>query len=140
MYSRILGAFASATLALPSRAWVNPSIGARAIHRSTALMMSTDELKTGTVKWFNVRKGFGFIVPTDGSSDVFVHQTAIIADGFRSLADGEDVEFKVIQDDSGRLKAVDVTGPEGNSVKGAPFGGGNGDQGMPYGDGSEERY
>jgi len=50
---------------------------------------------TGTVKWFNESKGFGFISPTDGSADVFVHFSAIQADGFRSLAEGQAVSFKV---------------------------------------------
>jgi len=81
----------------------------------------SDTLKKGSVKWFNTQKGFGFIVPDDGSSDVFVHQTAINCEGFRSLADGETVEFKVIEDDNGRIKAVDVTGPDGAEVQGAPF-------------------
>jgi len=66
-------------------------------------------------------KGFGFIVPDDGSSDVFVHQTAITADGFRSLADGESVEFKTEVDDTGRRKAMNVTGPGGVAVQGAPY-------------------
>ena len=91
----------------------------RAFHRAAPLF--ADDMKTGTVKWFNSQKGYGFIVPTDGTSDVFVHQTAIVADGFRSLADGEEVEFKVIEDPNGKIKAVDVTGPEGEPVKGAPF-------------------
>lgn len=51
--------------------------------------------KVGEVKWFNTQKGFGFITPDDGSADVFVHQTAIYAPGFRSLAEGEKVEYEV---------------------------------------------
>jgi cellular nucleic acid-binding protein len=89
-------------------------------------------IHTGTVKWFNVQKGFGFIVPTSGpSGDVFVHQTSIKANGFRSLADGEEVEFKLFSED-GKVKAVDVTGPGGEPVKGSGNNmGGNG--GMAYG-------
>lgn len=49
----------------------------------------------GTVKWFNDSKGFGFITPEDGSKDVFVHFSAISADGFRSLAEGQSVSFEV---------------------------------------------
>ncbi|PPD86240.1 hypothetical protein GOBAR_DD16827 [Gossypium barbadense] len=72
----------------------------------------------GTVKWFNDQKGFGFITPTDGGDDVFVHQSSIRSDGFRSLADGEEVEF-VIESSEGRSKAVDVTGPNGEPVRGS---------------------
>ncbi|KAG8497829.1 hypothetical protein CXB51_007101 [Gossypium anomalum] len=72
----------------------------------------------GTVKWFNDQKGFGFITPTDGGEDVFVHQSSIRSDGFRSLADGEEVEF-VIESSEGRSKAVDVTGPNGEPVRGS---------------------
>jgi CspA family cold shock protein len=50
---------------------------------------------SGTVKWFNESKGFGFITPSDGSSDVFVHYSAIQSAGFRSLAEGQAVEFEV---------------------------------------------
>ncbi len=50
----------------------------------------------GTVKWFNDAKGFGFITPENGSKDCFVHHTAIKADGFRSLAEGERVEFDIV--------------------------------------------
>jgi CspA family cold shock protein len=52
---------------------------------------------TGTVKWFNDAKGFGFITPENGEKDCFVHHTAIKMDGFRSLAEGERVEFDIVQ-------------------------------------------
>eukprot|EP01083_Nonionella_stella_P132711 403494_1 len=72
----------------------------------------------GTVKWFDSTKGFGFLVPDDGSPDVFVHQTAIFKDGFRSLAEGEAVEYKLTTKDNGRTQAVEVTGPNGAYVQG----------------------
>ena len=74
---------------------------------------------TGTVKWFNVKKGYGFITPTDGGEDIFVHQTAIHAEGFRSLKEEEAVEFE-ISDNGGKSKAINVTGPAGAYVQGAP--------------------
>ena len=77
------------------------------------------EIKTGTCKWFDSRKGFGFIVADDGSGDVFVHQTRIHKDGFRSLAEGEALEFRVVEE-RGKTQATDVTGPEGAYVQGAP--------------------
>ena len=52
-------------------------------------------MATGTVKWFNESKGFGFISPSDGSKDVFVHFSAIAGDGFRTLAEGQQVTFEV---------------------------------------------
>jgi len=52
---------------------------------------------TGTVKWFNDAKGFGFITPEDGSKDCFVHHTAIVAEGFRTLAEGDRVEFEMVE-------------------------------------------
>jgi len=76
--------------------------------------------KSGECKWFNSKKGFGFITPKDGSEEVFVHQSAILADGFRSLAEKELVEYELAKDESGRAKAVNVTGPSGAPVKGAP--------------------
>jgi cold shock CspA family protein len=80
----------------------------------------------GTVKWFNDTKGFGFISPEDGGEDLFVHQSSIKSDGYRTLAEGESVEYVVSEGDDGRTKAVDVTGPDGSSVSGARSGGGGG--------------
>jgi CspA family cold shock protein len=58
------------------------------------------ERETGTVKWFNDAKGFGFIERANGA-DVFVHHSAISGDGFRSLSDGQQVEFEVVQGQKG---------------------------------------
>ncbi|HUW17450.1 MAG: cold-shock protein [Actinomycetota bacterium] len=55
----------------------------------------------GTVKWFNSEKGFGFIAPDDGGADVFVHFSAIQADGYRSLDENQRVEFEVTQGQKG---------------------------------------
>ncbi len=63
--------------------------------------------QSGTVKWFNDAKGFGFIT-TDGGEDVFVHSSAIQSRGFRSLSEGAQVEFEVIEGPKG-LQAANVT-------------------------------
>merc|ERR1719291_1144428 len=85
-----------------------------------AMQEAEGEVKKGKVKWFDVEKGYGFI-EVEGDQDYFVHQTSIHAEGFRSLAEGEDVEFKVgVDDRTGKTKAVEVTGPDGAYVQGAP--------------------
>lgn len=55
----------------------------------------------GNVKWFNEAKGFGFITPEDGSKDVFVHFTAIKPEGFKTLAEGQKVEFDITEGEKG---------------------------------------
>jgi cold shock protein len=67
-------------------------------------------MPTGTVKWFNSEKGFGFITPDDGSKDLFVHQSAILGDGYRSLDEGAKVTFEAESGDKGpRAANVQVT-------------------------------
>ncbi|CAN6979791.1 unnamed protein product, partial [Brassica rapa subsp. trilocularis] len=104
------------------------------------------ERRKGSVKWFDTSKGFGFITPDDGGDDLFVHQSSIRSEGYRSLAPEESVEFEVEVDNSGRNKAVEVTGPDGAPVQGSSggssggrggFGGGGrgGGRGGGYGGG-----
>lgn len=61
----------------------------------------------GTVKWFNNAKGFGFILPEDGSNDIFVHYSAISMDGYKTLKAGQEVTFEVMEGDKG-LHATDI--------------------------------
>ncbi len=58
-------------------------------------------MSTGTVKWFNANKGFGFIAPDDGGEDLFVHHSEIKANGFRALDEGQKVEFEIGQGKKG---------------------------------------
>ncbi len=68
-------------------------------------------MATGTVKWYNSQKGYGFIEPSDGGKDVFVHATAVEAAGLRGLNDGQQISYELQQDrgktSAGNLKAVD---------------------------------
>lgn len=64
-------------------------------------------MASGKVKWFNDQKGYGFITPDDGGKDLFVHHTEIQSDGFRTLAEGQPVQYEVASSDKGP-KAVKV--------------------------------
>lgn len=69
-------------------------------------------MATGTVKWFNDSKGYGFISPDDGTEDVFVHFSSIAGTGFKTLAEGAKVEYEVEQGQKG-LQATNVTSVSG---------------------------
>jgi cold shock protein len=79
--------------------------------RATGTRVFRKELREmsqqGTVKWFNNAKGYGFIQPETGGEDVFVHHTAIVSDGFRTLNQGEKVSFEIVQGPKG-LQARNV--------------------------------
>jgi CspA family cold shock protein len=80
-------------------------IDARGAERTPALASTRvaggDDMATGTVKWFDSKKGFGFILGSADGRDIFVHYTSIDGDGFRSLKDGEQVEFDLVESEKG---------------------------------------
>jgi len=65
-------------------------------------------MPNGTVKWFNNKKGFGFIVPEGGGTDVFVHISAVEKSGLKGLEEGQKVSYELAPDRQGRMNAVDL--------------------------------
>jgi cold shock protein len=82
-----------------------------------ALTVPAAAYATGTVKWFNTTKGFGFIMGDDAGKDYFVHQSSVKMEGFRFLEEGERVQFDVMQGEKG-VQAVNVTGLNGAPLSG----------------------
>src|SRR5690349_23955866 len=96
-------------------------------------------MSSGTVKWFNTAKGFGFIQPDDGGSDVFVHVSAVEQAGLRGLNEGDQVQFEMEQDRrSGKLSAGALV-VTGSGPAPARSGGGGGGFGAPRGGGGFDR-
>jgi CspA family cold shock protein len=93
--------------------------------------------ESGTVKWFNPEKGYGFITRENGEKDVFVHQSAIQGGGFRTLNEGERVEFEVVQGQKGPAaeNVVRLDAPAGGEGGGSGSGGGGGGGGYGGGGG-----
>lgn len=89
-----------------------------------ATVKATEGKSTGWVKFFDNEKGYGFLGNDDGSGDVFVHQSAIHSVGFRSLMEEEKVEFDCEQQDDGKFRALNVTGPGGAPCQGKEDDGG----------------
>src|SRR4051812_11601334 len=87
---------------------VRAAVGAQFLRRQHEHNGGKSNMPTGTVKWFNDDKGFGFITPDEGGKDLFVHHTGISGDGFKSLQEGAKVEFDAESGDKGP-KAVNVT-------------------------------
>ena len=65
-------------------------------------------MSTGTVKWFNTQKGFGFIQPDDGGKDVFVHISAVQRSGMQTLNEGQKISFEIVQDKRGKAAAENL--------------------------------
>jgi CspA family cold shock protein len=93
--------------------------------------------ETGTVKWFNSEKGFGFITRENGEKDVFVHHSAIQGGGFKTLNEGERVEFDVVQGQKGPAaeNVARLDAPQGGGGGGGGYGGGGGGGGYGGGGG-----
>ena len=85
--------------------------GCRSFWHSDFSNMGGRHVATGTVKWFNDQKGFGFITPDGGGGDLFIHHSNIAGEGFKSLQDGQKVEFESREGKKGP-EAYDVRGAE----------------------------
>jgi CspA family cold shock protein len=100
-------------------------------------------MATGKVKWFNGEKGFGFIQQDEGGDDVFIHFSAISGQGYKSLNEGDEVEYQVEKGPKG-LQAANVTvtnaAPVRDDDRGGSFGGGRGDNRGGNRGGGRDRY
>jgi len=109
------------TLAAAPASLARGAASAAAVRVPCVVAVTNGEAKKGICKWFDTTKGYGFIAVDGEDIDIFVHQSDIYADGFRSLSEGEELEFIVNTDPkTNKLKATEVTGPDGAYVQGAP--------------------
>jgi CspA family cold shock protein len=95
---------AATTLARPTVAVCRPALQQIAVR----------DFATGSVKWFDSTKGFGFIADADGGDDVFVHHSAVNREGYKFLDDGDAVTYDVESAEDGRLRAINVSDIDGN--------------------------
>jgi CspA family cold shock protein len=82
--------------------------GTQQVHAASYDSRKEEGMATGTVKWFNDAKGFGFITPDDGGEDLFAHFSAIQMNGFKTLKEGQKVQFEVVQGPKGK-QASNIT-------------------------------
>ncbi|XP_031619521.1 protein lin-28 homolog [Contarinia nasturtii] len=98
----------------PSDVTENKSTAVASVSRTRTSL----DFRRGKCKWFNTSKGWGFIIPDDGSQEVFVHQSVLDMTGFRSLGENEIVDFKSKPTDKG-VEATLVTGPDNKQLEGS---------------------
>ena len=102
----ILSIYCSSDLSLSAQLWIFSFAGSS--HFADGAHKRNITMANGTVKWFNSTKGFGFIAPTGGSKDVFVHVSALERAGIRGLDDGQAVSFDLERDRDGRESATNL--------------------------------
>jgi CspA family cold shock protein len=100
------------SLQVPDRFWVNNNEGNIYLYGAKAQEFN---MPTGTVKWFNNAKGYGFILADQGNEDLFAHYSAIKMEGYKTLRAGQQVSFEITKGDKG-LHAVNICAPEASAV------------------------
>ena len=83
-------------------------VGALSESKTGATSLREGDMPTGTVKWFNMAKGYGFIQPDDGGPDVFVHMSAVLASGLPELREGQTLEFAIEPAKGGKTAAANL--------------------------------
>jgi CspA family cold shock protein len=89
-------------------AWNGPMMRSKAVGQPAETITKEDIMPTGTVKWFNTTKGYGFIAPDEGGKDVFVHISAVERAGMTGLADNQKVSYELIEGRDGRQSAGEL--------------------------------
>jgi cold shock protein len=105
--SAVFGLGCSSSCAVPPHSTL-PKLKGMRLAPLGSPKLGRDTMSTGTVKWFNAQKGFGFIHPDDGSKDVFVHNSALERAGIGNLTEGQRVSYETQRDQRGRLSAENL--------------------------------